>query len=537
MALQSIRLRTAGEYGGEGLDISTNNQSTIIDLSGSDATGLTLNRLNNDPVLGFQYNYQNNVQPWQTGQIPAYFMGGNPLRGNDAIQGGDGNDTFFGGAGNDRLDGNGGNNFLVGDSLFGQGFGGGANLVANGSFEEFVFNPPFNGEFYSVPTPNGLANWNSNAAPDDVVELVTSAHGRGTPTAGNVWLDMDSSAGNVTIKQMIGGLVTGGLYVLRFDANESDAATSGAGDSMQVNFGSLNQNVDPQSGTAFKGYEYLTVATGVTTELRFEGLGSPDFQGVGLDNVRLYDLSDAEGGMGDGNDRLTGLGGNDTQIGGGGNDVLSGNGGSNTQYGGAGTDLITSNGGAGSIQAGGRGGDTIYGSDGADTVGGGRDNDFIRSNNGNDLVSDGDGRDFVDAGGGNDRILLGAGDDQGVSVQALFENGNPNTQVTQGGEVQMAGFYGGSGADTFVINGAFGNDTIYDFRLSEGDTLQFNDDGTPGSIVGSSVNGADLVLQIDSDGVGGADSTLTLFQYVYNNGLSAVATSTSMTADDGFFLI
>jgi hypothetical protein len=61
------------------------------------------------------------------------------------------------------------------------------------------------------------------------------------------------------------------------------------------------------------------------------------------------------------------------------------------------------------------------------------------------------------------------------------------------------------GADTFVFAGAFGNDTVYDFRTSDGDKIEI--DLAEGEIWSEQVTwtavGTDLVMTVDSDSSSG----------------------------------
>ena len=111
----------------------------------------------------------------------------------------------------------------------------------------------------------------------------------------------------------------------------------------------------------------------------------------------------------------------------GGNDQLWGNGGDDSLYGDAEGGLFESS----------RGG-----------------NDVLRGGNGADLIY-GDGERISEfAHGGNDRLLGGAGDDQLWGDGELLES-------AQGGK------------DRFVFAGSFGDDSILDFRTTDGDQIIF----------------------------------------------------------------
>ncbi|MEA3051573.1 MAG: uncharacterized protein QOG72_476 [Sphingomonadales bacterium] len=104
---------------------------------------------------------------------------------------------------------------------------------------------------------------------------------------------------------------------------------------------------------------------------------------------------------GNGNDNMTGTGGEDVLNGGNGNDVLNGLGGHDLLAGGNGNDVLT----------------------------GGSGNDILLGENGNDLLFGGDGRDVLAGGNGSDRLD------------------------------------GGAGADIFQFGKGGGNDTVVDFQV------------------------------------------------------------------------
>jgi Ca2+-binding RTX toxin-like protein len=96
--------------------------------------------------------------------------------------------------------------------------------------------------------------------------------------------------------------------------------------------------------------------------------------GAGADLILGYDPVDPSP---DGNDNLTGNGGNDSLYGGDGNDTLNGNMGNDSLYGGDGNDFL--NGGMSSDRLfGGNGDDTLVGGLGADTMTDGSGDDVYR---------------------------------------------------------------------------------------------------------------------------------------------------------------
>lgn len=136
---------------------------------------------------------------------------------------------------------------------------------------------------------------------------------------------------------------------------------------------------------------------------------------------------------------------------------------------GAGHDTIYANGGADSIEAG-DGNNVVYGGSGNDTVVSGAGTDQIYGGDGDDSLLSGDGTDTVLGGAGNDTIRNGAGDDSLVGGTGddlivasagndTLEGGDGND--TLDGGIDNDSMSGGADSDTFVINDAFGQDTIY----------------------------------------------------------------------------
>lgn len=157
------------------------------------------------------------------------------------------------------------------------------------------------------------------------------------------------------------------------------------------------------------------------------------------------------------NDELVGGAGNDNIYAGGGNDIVSGGDGDDTVTGDAGNDQITGGLGVDKLY-GGLGNDIVDAGDGNDTVTGDDGNDNIIGGNGDDLLYAGAGNDNVDGGAGNDTITGDAGTDTlvgGIGNDNIY-GGNDNDNLSGGDGTDK--LYGDAGND--VLSGGAGNDTI-----------------------------------------------------------------------------
>ncbi len=151
---------------------------------------------------------------------------------------------------------------------------------------------------------------------------------------------------------------------------------------------------------------------------------------------------DLAGGQGD--DTLSGAGGEDTLRGGDGEDSLSGDAGNDLLLGGGENDLLSGGGGADVLKGGG-GDDLLMGGGAADTLNGGA------------------GDDDLAGGGGRDRLVGRSGDDQlngGAGADTLRGNAGDDSLEGGSGRDLMAG---GGGVDSFIFDDRFGRDRITDF--------------------------------------------------------------------------
>jgi len=221
--------------------------------------------------------------------------------------------------------------------------------------------------------------------------------------------------------------------------------------------------------------------------------------GAGDDDTLGMAEADTINGMGgndtvdalDGDDFIEGGTGNDSVDGGDGADRLIGDGGLDTLQGGAGADSLEGRAGADRLD-GGEGDDMLYGGGGDDTLIGRHDDDRIWGHEGNDLAYGGDGADVISGDAGNDRLLGDAGADtlDGGAGDDVIEGRAGNDDLT-----------GGAGADQFrffATDGADSADTIADFTVGEDGFRLY-------SLT------VDSVVDVDTDGAGGADATLVTF--------------------------
>lgn len=143
----------------------------------------------------------------------------------------------------------------------------------------------------------------------------------------------------------------------------------------------------------------------------------------------------------------------------------------NYLQGGAGNDKIDGN----------SGNDGLFGEEGNDTLKGLAGNDYLDGGEGNDVLDGAAGNDYLDGGAGQDILKGGANDDM-----LNGNSGNDNLDGGAGLDVLIGGagvdtLKGGAGKDAFQffagdsgLNDRATLDTISDFKLKEGDTIQLD---------------------------------------------------------------
>jgi trimeric autotransporter adhesin len=430
----------------------------------------------------------NSVANAVTGNTGANALFG--LDGNDTLTGGDGDDTLDGGIGNDTLNGGIGNDVFIVDSssdwlseTVGQGTDEVRTSVTLSSLANNVENLTLLGAAALNGTGNTLAN------------LITGNSGN------NALSGLD---GNDTL---VGGDGDDSLN----GGTGNDQMTGGAGNDTYV--------VDSASDLVSEG---LSAGTDhIQSSVSISALA---------DNVENLTLT--------GTSSLTGTG---NAL----NNVITGNAWANILQGEGGNDTLS----------GGSGNDTLIGGDGADVLDGGSSVDSMTGGTGDDTYNVDSASDIVveALGGGTDTVLTTVS----LTLASNIENG---TLVTDWNSVNLTGneldnvltggagrnllsgaagadrltggdgidtLTGGSGADQFVFTSTLsGVDVISDFNQLDGgadefDTLVFEgllvgtfaylgDAGFSGGSDNSEARRSGNQVQVDTNGDGTADITITL---------------------------
>jgi Ca2+-binding RTX toxin-like protein len=360
--------------------------------------------------------------------------------GNDTITGSDGNDVLIGGDGNDTLIGGRGNDML---------FGGAGN-------DKFVWNPGDSSDVVEGQGGHDTLQFNGANVSENIDLSANGSRLRLFRDVGNVTMDVNGveqvnvaargGADTLTVNDLSGTDVT--------DVNIDLAGTLGGGtgdgqpDTVIVNGTTAADSITISgSGTravveGLSATVHVTHAEGANDSLHVNGLAGSDTINASKLHAGVIALT-LDGG--DGDDILTGSAGNDLIIGGRGNDLLCG---------GAGDDTFVWNPGDGN--------DVIEGQGGHDTLqfnGANVSEKIDLSANGSRL------RLFRDVG----NVTMDVNGVEQVDVAArggadtLTINDLSGTDVTDV-NIDLAGTPGsgiGDGqADTVIVNGTAGNDTI-----------------------------------------------------------------------------
>ncbi|MGI9420425.1 MAG: cadherin domain-containing protein, partial [Geminicoccaceae bacterium] len=158
------------------------------------------------------------------------------------------------------------------------------NLVANGSFESATSNGRTTSiDDWSFVSGNSVDTWHESSAQRWL--------GGADNVDGNYHLDLDAGGANARIAQVIDGLTDGETYQLDFSFADYTTTYRGASSGgMNVYWnGELVETVGGEGGRDLVDYSLELVAGSGdgSGRLEFEGTGTVDGWGAGLDNVRL----------------------------------------------------------------------------------------------------------------------------------------------------------------------------------------------------------------------------------------------------------
>ncbi len=402
------------------LEIRGDNGADVLNAAGF-ALGLRLRGGNDNDVL--------------TGGTAADYLAGEG--GDDAHFGGNGNDTLLGGAGIDLLVGDDGNDLIRGQGSSRDTLSGGLGndtldgsqdvLLETGDANIVLTDTQMTGLGTDVliglaeATINGGASNNViNASGYTGYALLYGREGNDTLIGNNGPNFLNGEAGDDSLVGNGGNdNLSGGAGRDTLDGGAGDDRLRGLGGSGDSLIGGLgNDTLDGGVG-ADRVFE--------TADTNFTVSGT-QLIGVGTDT--LIDVEEVQLTLGAGNNSVngatatatlivSGLGGNDTLIGGAANDVLSGGdgddvlkgrGGNDTLNGDAGNDTLNGGDGNDSLN-GGAGADGLSGYTGNDTLLGGTENDTLYGGAGNDSLKGGDGADVLQGGANVDELRGEAGTD------------------------------------------------------------------------------------------------------------------------------
>jgi Ca2+-binding RTX toxin-like protein len=419
-------------YGGDGTDVIDHRAFNGTYVFDM-STGLT--NFGNELFLEYEIAYMGNGNDSLTGTA-----------GDNTLYGGLGNDTINDGAGGDAVYGGDGNDVLMaGDSSFsGDSWYGGIGTDTL-SYENFNWGAPFAPVVFNFVT--GIASYNGFTETFDSIEIFRGSQGTET---------IISNGGGQT------------YYGLGGD----DSMLSGLGG--ETMYG--GDGTDVIDHRAYNGNYVFDMSTGLTN--------------FGNELYLEYEIAY----MGNGNDALTGTGGDNTLYGGMGNDTINDGAGGDAVYGGDGNDVLLA--GDSSFT-----GDSWFGGDGTDTLsyeaynwgtppsevvfnfvtGVASYNGFtetfdsieiFRGSQGDEtIISNGGGLTFY-GNDGNDSMVSGLGSEtmyggNGIDVidHRVFTGDyaiDMGTGLTNFGGELFQGFeiaYLGKGNDT--VTGSFNSDTVY----------------------------------------------------------------------------
>ncbi len=383
----------------------------------------------------------------------AFLLGGNDA---DSLTGGTQADVLVGNAGIDTLDGRGGNDVLLGGP----------------GFDTYVYNTGEGTDRIEDPQGQNAVLFDQHLLQGGIRRVTDPVNTYRSPDGRFSYVQSGSDLivnGSLTIKDWQPGQFGIRLF------GEADYA--------------------PVTRTEFQKIDhYIQVGNAPDGTPLFEPVYAPFFDDNG-NNTQLasWELGALTPPIGNENNLIHALGGNDTVISGEGDDQLygddgddrlEGSGGHDRLYGGAGNDTINGDTsfaltGGNDYLDGGEGDDLLLGNAGSDVILGGAGNDNLNGDDGQaetagsygtDFLYGGDGDDELHGAGGADVLVGGSGQDLLIGDTTQYQGGTPEVgggDALDGGDGddQLFGLYGddvlsgGLGHD--LVNGQDGNDVLY----------------------------------------------------------------------------
>ncbi|MGR3469489.1 MAG: calcium-binding protein [Paracoccus sp. (in: a-proteobacteria)] len=307
--------------------------------------------------------------------------------GSDSLDGRGGDDDLYGGHGNDTLQGGNGNDYLYGDLVgyidWDEGddywYPKGNDVIFGGRGDDLMAGGDLNDRLYG-------GDGNDHQKGDEGNDIVEGAQSRDTLAGGS---GSDTVRGGAGADELYSG-----DYLDSDDGLELDNLEGGAGG--DVIWAGIGDRAIGGDGAGVVDTIHMTFGyvwnsnIGVTYNLAAQGQAVTRLaNGTVVDGFEVLAFSG-----GDGIDRVTGAGRNDSLDGGGGNDVLSGGGGNDVLDGQLGADTLW----------GGAGNDTFDDGDSDDSPA----TDHAYGGAGNDVFNDGNGADRMFGEAGQDTFHLGS---------------------------------------------------------------------------------------------------------------------------------
>ena len=394
--------------------------------------------------------------------------------GNDVLTGGGGNDVLVGGGGTDVIDGGEG----IDTNSF-QGIGSGVTATINADGSGTADYGPVNETFVGIEnltgsdnddnlTGNNLVNVIDGGLGNDLIaglggdDVLVGGAGDDTINGGAGNDNLSGNEGNDILRGDIGDdTANGGIGDDALNGGGGDDTLVGeAGDDFFVGIGGTDV-IDGGDGIDTNSFQ--GIGFGVTAIVNADGSGTASYGAVnetfvGIENLTGSANDDALTAIGNADNVIRGLDGNDIIIAGGGDDFLIGNNGNDILRGAAGNDRAF----------GGEGDDALNGGGGNDFLNGQAGNDFFVGVGGTDTIIGGEGFDtnsFQGIGFGVTARINddGAGTAQYGLINEVFTGieslvGSANDDVLIADGLRNTTLQGLEGDDLLI--GGFGNDVL-----------------------------------------------------------------------------